>query len=60
MYILTKAYDGVNDLSSNFTVSEEVKLNTSGVIWMRLKNHPIAFPMLYKSFNTDTQVEKIS
>lgn len=57
-YSLVKKYSNVEKLNDNLSVSDEEKLSTSGIIWMRLKNHPISFPMMYKYNNTPSNIEQ--
>lgn len=44
IYVLVKKYDGVNSFEQNKNVDEQIKNNTPGELWIRFRNHPIAFP----------------
>lgn len=57
MYILVKDY-GKSAISDVINISEKTKLNKPGIMWMRIKNHPIAFPMIYKDFNNSDSESK--
>lgn len=46
-YILVKQYD-TDDISA---IDYDIRLKTPGTLWMRIKNHPIAFPAYLISCN---------
>jgi hypothetical protein len=37
-------------------IDYDIKCNTPGELWIRLKNHPIAFPAYVLSNNTDLSI----
>lgn len=56
MYILLKDYNLQPDENNTIdqlmqNVTEQQKASTPGSLWIRFKNHPIAFPAYYKTAN---------
>lgn len=70
IYVLVKKYDGVKSFEQNKNVDEQIKNNTPGELWIRFKNHPIAFPAFnigkinddfnYDKFDITTNYDKKS
>ena len=61
IYLLLKNY-GCTNINQMKSVLESTKNTTPGNLWIRIKNHPLAFPAYYFSKqltdNNDTEIDK--
>lgn len=56
-YSLIKKYTGCNSINKVKSADPEIKRNTAGTLWMKLKNHPLSLPAVVLDSSTKEFVD---